>query len=223
MYFGLCQKCRDFFIVAATGEARCEICGKPLITERDICLSCREKTLPSGRKYNDFLEKLWTFFPYTGLFKTVLGSYKFKRSLGIGNFLACFPGFVLADLDPAIIKEAAWVPVPPRHGKIKKQGWDQVEFLAALLGKEYKRSGGRSRCLPVIRCLKRLPSRSQKELNREERETNLKGRILCKKKPPKTAILFDDVVTTGATLNACASALLESGTERVYGVCLFYD
>ena len=73
------------------------------------------------------------------------------------------------------------------------------------------------------RCLKRLPSRSQKELNREERGKNLKGRIFCVKTPPKTALLFDDVFTTGATLNACAAALLSGGAEKVYGLCLFYD
>jgi len=75
----------------------------------------------------------------------------------------------------------------------------------------------------VNRCLKRLPSRSQKELSKEERKTNLKGRIICSKQPPKTAILFDDVITTGATLEACAAALLQGGTEKVYAVCLFYD
>jgi predicted amidophosphoribosyltransferase len=35
--------------------------------------------------------------------------------------------------------------------------------------------------------------------------------------------LFDDVITTGSTLDACAEALKEDGAEQVYGMNLFYD
>jgi ComF family protein len=154
-------------------------------------------------------------FPYTGRFRTILGSFKFKKSLGIGNFFALCLNLVIDESEQW--EEAVWVPVPPRPGKIRKQGWDQIEFLAALLEKV------RYRGLAVNRCLKRLPSKTQKKLNREERSMNLKGRIICVKKPPKIAVLFDDVITTGATLDVCAAALLEGGAEKVYGVCLFYD
>jgi predicted amidophosphoribosyltransferase len=112
-------------------------------------------------------------------------------------------------------KEAVWVPVPPRPGKIKKTGWDQIEHLARLMAGSYK--------IPVSRCLKRLPSISQKELDREQRRTNLKGRILTVSEAPETVILFDDIYTTGSTLDACAQALKNGGSRRVYGVCLYYD
>ena len=211
-YYGLCGDCRAFFTARAAGEKRCGICGKPIISEKDICLSCREKETSANGAYNEWIVKLRVLFPYTGKFRSVLGAYKFGKSPAVGNFLAGCLTRALEDFGPEVLEEAAWVPVPPRPGKIRKQGWDQVEYLAGKVG-----------LLPVCRCLKRLPSRSQKELNRQERGVNLKGRILCKRPPPKTAILFDDVITTGATLNACAKALLEGGAGRVYGVCLFYD
>ena len=216
-YYGLCDECREFLESELAVEGHCAICGKPLISEKETCLSCREKGSTGNGKYNEWLISMRSFFPYMGKFKRILGAYKFGKSLGIGNFFA----HCLCKVPDEFGNEStAWVPVPPRPGKIRKQGWDQVEYLAGLLEKAHKRS---ERGTPVYRCLKRLPSRNQKELNREERASNLKGRILCTKPPPKTAILFDDVITTGATLNACAAALLEAGAEKVYGVCLFFD
>lgn len=234
-FYGLCKDCRGLFTDVMTSENRCRICGKPLITEKDTCLSCRKVTCresDTGKNelYNEWLVNLRSFFPYAGKFRAILGAYKFEKSLAVGNFLAFCLNSAIDNFDAETLKKAAWVPVPPRPGKIKKQGWDQIEYLALLLGREYRRSRGKTIILngnmpgiPVNRCLKRLLSRSQKELNKEERKTNLKGRILCIKQPPETAILFDDVITTGATLNVCAAALLEGGAKRVYGVSLFYD
>ena len=214
---GLCEKCRTLFTSALESERRCNFCGKPLISERETCLSCREKGAAEKGYYNESLARIRVLFPYAGIFRSLLAAYKFNKSLGVGIFLARCLASSLESFDSEHLKEAAWVPVPPRPGKIKKQGWDQIEFLSKQLGN----SGLDS--IPVRRCLKRLRSRSQKELNQEERMTNLKGRILCVKKPPETAVLFDDVITTGATLNACAAALLEAGCKKVYGVCLFFN
>ena len=210
-YYGLCGPCRTFMSAALAGESRCETCGKPLISEKHTCLSCREKEADDSHAKR--IARLRSLFPYTGKFRAILGSYKFGKSLGVARFLA---QHLSAAADDFGAEEAVWVPVPPRPGKIKTQGWDQIEHLAKLLESGRKRPR-------VYRCLKRLPSRSQKELNREQRGSNLKGRIIRTRQMPKTAILFDDVITTGETLNACAQALLEGGTEKVYGVCLFYD
>jgi len=220
---GLCKSCGAVFESFFKDERHCAYCGKALISEKELCLSCRTNGAVETGRYSARLAKLRCLFPYSGKFRTVLGSYKFEKSLGVGLFLSRFLSRALDDLkiDDLKIKGleltgiTAWVPVPPRPGKIKKQGWDQIEYLAKLLEKKGP--------LRVCRCLKRLPSRSQKELNRMERGINLKGRIRCVKKPPETAIVFDDVITTGATINECAEALLSAGSKNVYAVCLFYD
>jgi ComF family protein len=212
-YMGLCSSCRAIFELLYTNEKHCAYCGKVLISEKDSCLSCRKNGAIENGRYSTQLVKLSCLFPYSGKYRSVLGSYKFEKSLRIGNFLSrfitlAFDGFKLAG-------NTALVPVPPRPGKIKKQGWDQIGYLAKIIEKKGPYS--------VCRCLKRLPSRSQKELNRLERGINLKGRIKCIRKPPETAIIFDDVITTGATINECAEVLLNAGSKNVYGICLFYD
>jgi predicted amidophosphoribosyltransferase len=147
--FGLCISCREFFSTAMAEERRCEICGRPLITEKETCLSCRESDISGKKHCNDHIIKMRALFPYTGKFKTALGSYKFGKALGPGYFFAQCLNSALADFDFKALDKAAWVPVPPRPGKIKAQGWDQIEYLARLLE--------RTRELPACRCLKRLP------------------------------------------------------------------
>jgi ComF family protein len=223
---GLCGNCREAFAgnaaawtprTASPGKGpecaafqigmdaaeRCSSCGRPLISETGTCLSCREE--------EHSFDGVLALFPYSGNGQRLLAAYKFAKRLCLADFFAEHMAGALRFAAP---REPVLVPVPPRPGKIKKTGWDQI----ACLGKALTGLG-----FPVYPCLKRLPSQSQKELNREERRTNLRGRILCIKKPPRNPVLFDDVITTGSTLDACASALKGAGSEKVYGLCLFYD
>jgi ComF family protein len=208
-WYGLCQDCRKS-VIGEAGEPSslecCSVCGRPLISEINTCLPCRDE----GERSCD---KIAVVFPYTGQYRKLLGAYKFGKNPALGHLLEekIREGVqrLTAQTRPAVL-----CPVPPRPGKIRKTGWDQVEYLAKLLERDKQ---------PVLRCLKRLPSQSQKTLDREHRLTNLKGRFIAVKEVPKEVILFDDVITTGATIEACAAALKAAGAEKVYGVCLFYD
>jgi ComF family protein len=155
-----------------------------------------------------------------GNYRVLLGAYKFKKTLALGNFLTqklldALPLFypVTGDNGASRAGDFSWVPVPPRPGKIKSSGWDQVDYLAKKLRKNH---GAR-----VEACLERLPSQTQKKLDRPGRRVNLLGRIRCRKPPPERVLLFDDVITTGSTLDVCAKALKDSGTKEVFALALF--
>jgi ComF family protein len=209
-WHGLCSACMTGLTVS--GEERCSSCGRPLISEQGRCLQCRGRGEPDVEAPHVF-DGAFSVFPYTGKYRKLLSAYKFGKKLPLGNFLAERLGEALARLPPDAAGGTP-VPVPPRPGKIRRTGWDQVAYLGSRLAKTGTHP------LP---CLKRLPSKSQKELDKAARKTNLMGKIICVKPPPRTALLFDDVSTTGATLDACAAALKAAGSEKVYAVCLFYD
>jgi ComF family protein len=204
--FGICADCEGLFSLEPGSGGRCEVCGRPLVSEIGICTQCRSKG-------EHAFDKAAILYPYTLQWMKLLRAYKFRGQYSLAHFFAA-KILEARDIffDRAIFGELTLVPVPPREGKIKKTGWDQIETIARILEKQVN----------VSRCLKRLPSLSQKKLNAEERAKNLKGRIICAEKPPQHILLFDDVYTTGATLEVSSAALKESGAEKVYGLCLFH-
>jgi ComF family protein len=203
--YGLCEKCRAQ--AAVIQGQKCNLCGKPLISEIDVCLSCRNDT---PKTYN----RLWVIFPYTGIYRKLLHAYKFGKNLALSYFFAEKALEVIAE-NPDL-QNACLVPVPPRPGKIKETGWDQVERLV----RQILKLSGKS---VICRCLKRRRSKMQKKLDRKGRLENMKGRIYLKTAPPTTALIIDDVITTGSTMEVCSEVLKGGGSEKVYGLCLFYD
>jgi ComF family protein len=226
--YGICKMCRDNVENedAEWGLERCSVCGRPLISEIGECLQCR-KAEEQGRSRH--FDRLVSLFPYTGDYRALLSAYKFRKRQAVGNFLAEKLLAAFALFPQGFLVNPILVPVPPRPGKIRQTGWDQVECLARILEKKWKAEmkiqnrTPQSKSYPLCRCLKRLPSASQKQLNKQSRLTNLLFRIRCTKTPPAEIVLFDDVITTGSTMDACAAALKASGASKVFGICLFYD
>jgi ComF family protein len=212
-YYGLCTPCRETLraAISVPGGDRCDRCGRPLFSEMKTCMACRRADTAA-------YDRALLLFPYRGAYQEILRAWKFGSHPWLGRFLAECLITAQTALKGEGMKQAVWVPVPPRPGKIRKTGRDQVESLARLLERSAK---------PVCRCLKRLPSETQKKLGREQRLLNLTSKIRVAKRykgcVPETAILFDDVYTTGNTLNVCAKTLKEHGAQHVYGFCLFYD
>ena len=105
------------------------------------------------------------------------------------------------------------VPVPLHWWKQRVRGFNQAEVLA----RELAGNNG----VRMVKALRRVRATgTQTRLAREERRTNVRGafvaRSLCARQiEGKHVLLVDDVLTTGATLDACAGALLQGGAASV--------
>jgi ComF family protein len=106
--------------------------------------------------------------------------------------------------------------VPVHEARRRERGFDQAELIARAAARALSLS-----CLPLLR--RRSSTSAQHALGRGARAANVGGVF----EVPSAAeaavrgrwiLLVDDVVTTGATLAACATALLDAGAEAVAGL-----
>ena len=191
---------------------RCDRCGRFLISRSGLCTACRTTPL------FDSIDRVIPLFPYTGFAPELLGAWKTagRRALS-RQFARCLVDPLRTIREESAGRDFCVVPVPPRPGKIRVRGWDQIAELAGCLRLQFG--------LPVRECLVRTSVIQQKRLNRAERAMNLKGGIRVRQgvKIPEIAVLLDDLMTTGATLDACAESLKAAGCGRVLGLTLFFD
>jgi competence protein ComFC len=116
------------------------------------------------------------------------------------------------------------VPVPVHGDRLKKRGYDQALLLARAAADELR--------LPMAPILERIrATTAQFDLDRRRRATNVIGAFRVKPRPGRSGteraqrpldgrwiVLVDDVMTTGATLSACADALTMAGAKGVSAV-----
>jgi len=193
---------------------RCRRCGKILISEQEYCTRCRMEYIEGIADASSACDRIFTLFPYIGLGQQLVPAWK---NNSIRSFSAVFAPLVFRFLmqNPELLG-IPLVPVPPRPQKLREKGWDQIEDLVKALTVFPQ--------ITVKRCLQRRDGTAQKKLSKEERAVNLQGKIsVSAKTVPDTLILLDDVMTTGATLEACAAALKQAGCKHVLGLCLFFD
>jgi len=110
---------------------------------------------------------------------------------------------------------APLVPVPVHRDRLRQRGYNQARLLADAFAQATD--------LPVVDCLVRERATvRQHGLDRARRLANLRAAFGLRRgaRPPPSVILVDDILTTAATLEACAAVLVEAGATIVYGFAI---
>jgi ComF family protein len=115
---------------------------------------------------------------------------------------------------PLIVAQpgAVLVPVPLSRSRARRRGYNQAERLASALA----RGSGLGFRPDLLRRVR--DTRTQTALAPEARQANVAGAFVEAGQSEARVVLVDDVFTTGATLAAAATALLEAGAESVGAV-----
>lgn len=145
---------------------------------------------------------------YEGAARTAILTLKFRS----GRYLAPLMGDLLRDaLAARPLTVDLVVPVPLSQQRQRARGFNQAELLARQV---VTAVGGRL----CVDGLTREERRAQRTLNAAERIANLQGAFRARDVRAidgRRVLLVDDVVTTGATVSACADTLAQAGAGRI--------
>jgi ComF family protein len=149
---------------------------------------------------------VWAAVAYEGAARELVRALKFRGATAVAEEMAAL---IVANAPAALLAPGqALVPVPLHPRRHRTRGFNQAERLARALS---RRTG-----LPVSGCLARAgPAARQAGRDRSARLRGPPGSIHASAAVPVAALLVDDVVTTGATLAACAAELRAAGCARV--------
>jgi len=199
----ICDSCQASLV--RIEAPACPQCGKPQ-TDSMLCSNCIN--------WKADIDAIRSPFRFEGVIRKAVHEFKYRNLRAIAGQLAHFLGDYLTE-NP--IPYEVLVPVPLHDKRLKERGYNQ----SALLAKELSRITGfpvNETCL--VRNVYNVPQ--AKTRNVEERKQNVIGifSVVNDDLLEKKVLLIDDVTTSGATLNACASPLKKTGAASVWGLTL---
>ena len=211
----------------------------------DLVLNSLENKISN----NDEIHKLIYFdeflycFEYKGLIRNLILKYKFSDCGYLSNL---FANVILNNKKINEIFESYDIMIPVPMDKMKKQirGYNQTELITKVIEKsinlkeknskkifcETEKSNYKNTNSKIIinnKCLIKIKNtKTQSTLSADERTENIKNAFLVDNKleiKNKKIILFDDIATTGSTINEISKILKEAGVKKILVLVIAKD
>jgi competence protein ComFC len=197
-----CQDCQKN--VEEISPPICDCCGQPQ-HYRGLCSHCKNHP-PS-------YTALRSWAAFSGPVRRALHRLKYQHDIGLGEILSRKLIGYLNALEWEIDLVS---PVPLGHVRLKERGYNQAGLIARPLASG---SGILYNDKAVFRIRE---THSQVGLTATQRKINVDGAFRADpfQVAYQSILIVDDITTSGATIEACATALMEVGARQVYGLTL---
>ncbi len=192
-------------VAAGLAPPLCAACGRSCRVEAIVCTRCARRLAaaePLRGAGPPGLDRVWSAAPHEGVARGLVTALKFRRLLPVAGLMAERIHWLV----PAELLSGTIVPVPTAPLRSLARGFDPAAEIAAALAEKTD--------LPIAACLARSGTSRQVGKRRAQRIGH-PPLIRTGGEVPRSVLLIDDVLTTGATLSACAYALRRAGATRI--------
>ena len=197
---GICREC----LAGMTElQAYCHVCAQP--GEARLCRRCSGSPLP--------IDGIRAVYPFEGVVRSAAHAFKYRNYRALAPELA---GLLASRLQSARIPATLLVPVPMHPRRERSRGYNQASLLAYELG--------RLTGIPVAESVLERVVDSPPQVQRTSRTDRMRiaeGTFsTAANVEGESVLVIDDVVTTGSTMAACATALWAASANSVWGLSL---
>lgn len=201
----MCKKC--FKTIDFSNENQCVVCGRPAKPDNRLCPLC-------GNEF--FLDGVFVMGKYDGAIKELIRLLKFdyveEAAADLSKLFV--DAVVSSNISPSLFDQII-IPIPLYRKRFLERGFNQSELIARKVAEALHMN-----FRPDLLC--RIKNTAhQANLTKSERFENIKEAFSAREGAAiEKVFLFDDVFTTGQTMNEAAKSLKAAGVKEVRALAL---